>query len=306
MAAVKERAAPARSASVPMMLHAPAKINLTLEVLQRRDDGYHALRSLMVPLAFGDTVSIVASDRFSFACSDKALETADNLVVRAARAVAPEPNVAIDLHKRIPTQAGLGGGSSDAAAVLVGAMNGAFGSVSERDWVAAARELGSDVPFFLCGTGALVEGTGERVTAVGALPAWHVLIVKPPVAVSTAAAYAALDKVNRSSRPRNASVSLAALDALQRGDFAALEATLTNDFHETIAAANPEVALAIEALRAAGASKPLLCGSGSAVFALAESAAEVTSMQSRLDLDETFARIATCFMETPQWARSAR
>jgi 4-diphosphocytidyl-2-C-methyl-D-erythritol kinase len=287
-----------------MKLHAPAKINLTLEVLQRRPDGYHALRSLMVPLAFGDTLTLEAAGAFSFSCNDASLETDDNLVVRAARAVTDEPGVAIRLEKRVPMQAGLGGGSSDAAAVLVAAMEGALGNVA-LDWMSVARGLGSDVPFFLCGTGALVEGTGERVTAVGSLPPWHVLIVKPPVGVSTAAAYAALDEMERPSRPRSSSVTLQAVDALQRADFADVERLLENDFHAVIGASSPEVALTIEALRAAGATRPLLCGSGSAVFTLAQSEREIDAIASKLDLPRDYIRIATHLTETPQWQPSA-
>lgn len=284
-----------------MKLHAPAKINLTLEVLARRPDGYHALRSLMVPLAFGDTLTIEAADELHFSCSDESLAGDDNLVVRAARMAAPHARAAIHLEKRVPTQAGLGGGSSDAASVLLGAMQDAFGTAQDRDWVSIARSLGSDVPFFLCGTGALVEGTGERITAVGALPPWHVLIVKPPAAVSTAAAYAKLDESPRPSRARNASVSLEALDALQRADFAAIERLLSNDFHDVIAAATPEIATAIAALAAAGASNALLCGSGSAVFTLARDADAIDAIAARLDLPATYRRIATRFMESPQW-----
>jgi 4-diphosphocytidyl-2-C-methyl-D-erythritol kinase len=157
-----------------MTLTCPAKINLTLEVVGRRDDGYHALRSVMVPLELADELQITRAGAFSFDCSDPALEGADNLVVQAALALEPPPDYALSLHKVIPTQAGLGGGSTDAAGVLRAAMSGAFGRRYDNDWLELARSLGSDVPFFLADTGALVEGTGERVTAVGALPPWHV------------------------------------------------------------------------------------------------------------------------------------
>lgn len=289
-----------------MKLHAPAKINLTLEVLQRRPDGYHTLRSLMVPLAFGDEVTIEDASAFSFTCDDAALAGPENLAVRAAHAAAPDARIALQLYKHVPTQAGLGGGSSDAAAVLRAAMQGALGSLPDRDWLAIARGLGSDVPFFLCGTGALVEGTGERVTAIGALPPWHVLIVKPPVSVSTVTAYAKLDDVERPSRPRNDSVTLAALDALQRADFQATERLLCNDFHDVIAATSTEVTRAVDALHAAGATNALLCGSGSAVFTLAQDALAIEAIRARLDLPAEFTRIATRFMETPQWQTNAR
>lgn len=286
---------------MPFVIDAPAKINLTLEVLSRREDGYHTLRSLMVPIAFGDTLRVEASERFTFSCDDATLAGEDNLAARAVRALGLSQPYAVHLVKRTPVQAGLGGGSSDAAAVLQAAMAGAFGALGDRDYMAIARALGSDVPFFLCGSGALVEGTGERVTAAGPLPDWHVLIVKPPVAISTRDAYARLDASPRPTRPRAGSASLRALEALQRGDFGALEPLLTNDFHDPIASATPEVALPIDALRAAGATNALLCGSGSAVFSLAPEASAIASVAKRLALPEGYVTYQTRFAPTPGW-----
>jgi len=284
-----------------MTFACPAKINLTLEVLDRRSDGYHTLRSVMVPLELGDTLEITPAASFSFACSDPALAGEENLVVRAARALDPLPAVALMLRKVTPQQAGLGGGSSDAAAVLRAAMAGALGCSYAVDWLALARSLGSDVPFFLTDSGALVEGTGERVTALGALPSWHVLIIKPPVAVPTAAAYRELDRIARPSRPRSTSVSLTMLEAVQRGDFDAVERALSNDFHDAIAASAPPVARAIDALRKAGAKNALLAGSGSAVFTLARDAATIASIDSRLDLEAPFLRFPTAFAHGGSW-----
>src|SRR5579862_1749160 len=219
-----------------MLYLAPAKINLTLEVLARREDGYHALRSVMVPLSLADAIDIEPSERFAFECDAEGLGGDDNLVVRAAAALGAPPPVRITLMKHIPSQAGLGGGSSDAATILRAAMDGAFGAPPRVDWLKIARALGSDVPFFLAGTAALVEGTGERVTPAGSLPPWHVLIVKPPAAVSTAAAYELLDKQRvPQTRPRNTSVSLQMVEALQRGDFALVRSLMQNDFHDVVA-----------------------------------------------------------------------
>ena len=284
-----------------MTFTCPAKINLTLEVLERRDDGYHALRSVMVPLELADELHVALADRFSFTCSDPALAGEDNLVVRAASALTPRPESTIVLRKAIPTQAGLGGGSSDAAGVLRAAMSGAFGRDYSADWLKLARSLGSDVPFFLTDSGALVEGTGERVTAIGALPAWHVLVVKPPASVSTAAAYAQLDRSPSPSRPRNTSASLAMLNALQRGDFDEVTRALGNDFHDVIAGSTPEVARALDALRDAGAANALLAGSGSAVFTLAPDARTIEEIDARLDLDASYARFRTAFAHGRSW-----
>jgi 4-diphosphocytidyl-2-C-methyl-D-erythritol kinase len=284
-----------------MKIAAPAKINLTLEVLNRQDDGYHALRSVMVPLALADELTVERAERFEFHCDDATLAGNDNLAVRAAHAVSTNAPVAISLTKRIPTQAGLGGGSSDAAGVLRAAMRGAFGVIPPVDWLSIARGLGSDVPFFLVESGALVEATGERVTAVGSLPAWHVLVVKPPAAVPTVEAYAELDRALRPSRPRSASVSLEMVEALQRREFSHVQSLLSNDFHDVIALSVPEVACALGALKQAGAQRPLLSGSGSAVFALAESAEEIARVDEQLHLPASYKRFRTAFDQSGTW-----
>ncbi len=280
---------------------APAKINLTLEVLARRDDGYHGVRSVMVPLDFGDEISVTPSDAFEFTCSRSELEGDANLVVRALRALGDLPRFRVALRKRIPVAAGLGGGSSDAAAVLRAAMGGAFGPPPAVGWLRIARALGSDVPFFLAGTGALVEGTGERVTPLGALPPWYAVIVKPPVGVATAAAYDRLDRRRPERRPRSESASIAMTSALQRGDFDAVEALLQNDFQEPIASHTPPVAVALNALASAGARRPLLAGSGSCVFALAPTRTRAENLLERLGLPENYDRFVTGFAPTPGW-----
>ena len=285
-----------------LTLRAPAKLNLTLEVLARRSDGYHGVRSVMVPLELSDELSFDAGARFAFECDRSELADESNLAVAALRALGDElPPVRMVLRKRIPVQAGLGGGSSDAATVLRAAMDGFFGEQPRRDWLAIARALGSDVPFFLSGTAALVEGTGERVTPAGALPAWHALIVKPPAAISTAEAYAELDRLERPQRPRDRSVSIALLEALQRADFERVRSSMQNDFHDVIAARSPEVAAALAALRAAGAENALLAGSGSCVFTIAPERAAIGAIAARLDLPEEYERFATAFAATPQW-----
>ncbi len=286
---------------MPPAFLAPAKINLTLEVLARRDDGYHGVRSVMVPLDLSDELFVEASDCFAFTCDRSELAGDDNLVVRALRALGDLPPFGLELRKRIPTQAGLGGGSSDAATVLRAAMTGAFGPPPTVDWLQIARQLGSDVAFFLAGTGALVEGTGERVTPLGALPRWYALVVKPPAGVSTAAAYAELDRYPRPSRARASSVSVAMLTALQRGDFNAVVGLLHNDFHDPISAGAPEVATALDALASAGATNALLAGSGSGVFTLADSRDAIERIRGRLSLAPGYRHFAAAFAPTPDW-----
>ena len=223
---------------MPVLL-APAKINVTLEILTRRDDGYHTLRSVMLPIGLYDRITLEPSTARagSFVVDDAALAH-DNLVTRALAACGLANAYDVRLEKVVPVGGGLGGGSSDAAAILRSAMAGELGAMTSVDWNATARSLGSDVPFFLIGTGALVEGTGERVTPIGALPPWWVVVVRPHASVPTAHAYRLLASLRERdgappTRVRAESVSLGAIDALQRADFAGVESFTRKRFSRT-------------------------------------------------------------------------
>jgi 4-diphosphocytidyl-2-C-methyl-D-erythritol kinase len=203
---------PARRVT-PVVRLAPAKLNLTLAVVGRRPDGFHTLHSVMAPLALADRLSLVADPSPDAADSLRvegfdAGPLADNLVLTALAATrralrphvaAPPPGLAIRLEKRIPVAAGLAGGSSDAAAAIDGALEawGASEVLGPAERSALAASIGSDVPFFLAGGPALVEGRGERVSPLrgvepgpGEAPP-GILLVTPAVAAHTAAVFAA-------------------------------------------------------------------------------------------------------------------
>jgi 4-diphosphocytidyl-2-C-methyl-D-erythritol kinase len=260
----------------------------------------------MLPIGLYDRIELVPSTAPRFRASDPALDDG-NLVVRALDAAGAGSRFDVTLEKRIPVGGGLGGGSSDAAAVLRAAMTGELGPVAQNDWLAVASSLGSDVPFFLTGTGALVEGVGERVTAIGTLPPWWAIVVRPHAFVPTADAYRRLDTRRATqggasaSRPRGTSASLAAIDALQRRDFAALTATLVNDFHDVIVAAYPAVARARDALVAAGARDVLLSGSGSCLFALCACEADARAIAERIDATTVEALFAVPLHHDDAW-----
>ena len=179
------------------------------------------------------------------------------------------------LHKRIPSQAGLGGGSSDAAAALVAVSHLLGLTLSPTRLAEVAASLGADVPFFLTGGTALAEGLGEKIRSLAPLaPNWPLVIVRPSTGVSTAAAYAALDGV-RGRYPRKAT---------QRWLLG--QQVFSNDFEAVILPAYPEVAAAYAALSqtAEGGEsfKPLLCGSGSALFLRASSPAAAEQIAARI------------------------
>ena len=175
---------------------APAKINLSLSVRGRRDDGFHEIESLMVPVSVFDRLEIELRDEagFEFTCDDPALPTDDtNLVVRAAHLFCAtfgiEPWMRIALHKEIPHGAGLGGGSSDAAATLL-ALNHLFRTELTREALSeVAAQLGSDVPFFLHQSAARVRGRGEIVEPCDFPHRLPLLLIKPPFGVPTPWAY---------------------------------------------------------------------------------------------------------------------
>ncbi|HEX3818659.1 MAG TPA: 4-(cytidine 5'-diphospho)-2-C-methyl-D-erythritol kinase, partial [Chthoniobacterales bacterium] len=167
----------------PMQLFPPAKINLRLRVLRRREDGFHEIESLFAPISLCDELTIRPNEKsgIEFSCDDPALLTGEeNLVVRAARRffaeVKEEPRVRIELRKKIPHGAGLGGGSSDAASTLLG-LNALVGNPLIRPRLTTlAADLGSDVPFFMSESAAICRGRGEIVEPVEKLPAWPLLL----------------------------------------------------------------------------------------------------------------------------------
>ena len=195
----------------PVVRLAPAKLNLTLAVVGRRDDGYHTLHSVFVPLTLADRLSLapVGGDRDTLHVTGlDAGPPGDNLVLRAIAAArvavgggwvggpGPAPALAVRLDKRIPVAAGLAGGSSDAAATVDGALEAWGAELDEDARLAVAARLGSDVPFFLAGGPALVEGRGEQVAPLHGLHGTPgVLLVTPVIAVSTPDVFAAFDAI---------------------------------------------------------------------------------------------------------------
>ena len=275
-----------------------AKLNLTLEVLGRRDDGYHDLRMVMCSVALHDVVELrfdgnpdVCSVSTAFG-SDVIPEGRDNLAYRAATAYAEAAGLSTDglsirIEKRIPAQAGMAGGSSDAAAVLR-ALNRRFGAFSDEKLRAIGLTLGSDVPYCLFGGVALAEGRGERLTRLPALPeGLCFVLIKPDFSVSTPALFRALDATagQGSGIGAAASKAEAMLAALQSGDAGAIGAALHNDFTAVLKQTHPVVTEGRRFLLRHGARGAELTGTGSVVFGVfddrrtAERAAEAIRMQ---------------------------
>jgi len=249
----------------------PAKINLTLCVLGTRPDGYHEIESLVARLSLCDTVTASArrDDRHTLSCSDPGLPIDErNLALAAARrlaeAVGCRRGVDLSLHKRIPVGSGLGGGSSNAATVLL-LLNELWGLRLPRDELARiAAEIGADVPLFLFGPLCIIRGRGELVEEVKRpVPPLHVLLLLPRLSCSTPVVYAAWDRMgSRSQRPSVAEV-VAKLDRPEE-----LAGLLFNDLEEPALAAYPELRGLRDEISARCPLAIRMSGSGSAFYCL--------------------------------------
>jgi 4-diphosphocytidyl-2-C-methyl-D-erythritol kinase len=262
-----------------LIISAPAKVNLFLGVGVTRPDGYHAVQTVLHTLAFGDTVTLTPADELSLSCDvDLGISAQGNLAYRAAEAFSAayglEVLIDISLVKRIPAGAGLGGGSSDAAAVLAGLAHWASLPLDDARLLQVASSLGADVPFLLEGGAALMDGRGDHLTRRLKPIAAHVVLVRPSAPVPTSEAYSAFD-----AAPQPVGDVRPVTDALRFQDVPALAAGLANNMLAASCALVPAIADALSFLREdAGVLGATMAGSGSAVFAICASAEEATRL----------------------------
>ncbi len=258
--------------SEPLEVFSPAKINLFLAVTGRRPDGYHELVSLMCTVRLGDRIRIRFAGRgISAECIHPEVPAGDgNLAVMAARAFVAAldprtarglPGLRIGIDKTIPVGAGLGGGSSNAAAVLT-ALNRRFGDPLPAIRLhRIALDLGADVPFFLEGGPALARGVGERLTPFPGLDPMAAVIVYPGFPVSTAAVFRRLKLTLTKCEKKLRRLLL-------NSESFCIRTHLCNDLEATTFSEYPVIGSIKETLRSAGADGALMSGSGSAVFGL--------------------------------------
>ena len=249
---------------------APAKINLSLDVTGRRDDGYHLLESVMQAVDLCDRVTVwqTADGGIDLSLSDERIP-ADGTNTAARAAVAfytatnmANPGIAIRIRKRIPAQAGLAGGSADAAAVLVALNELTDSRLETADLCEIGAKVGADVPFCVLGGAAFCEGTGTILTPLTSMPLCHLVIAKPPCGVSTAEAYRRLDAAPPERRPHTSVM----VDAVCAGDLDAIGRELANVFEDALGL--PETAFARAVMRRHHTLGCAMSGSGSAVFGL--------------------------------------
>ncbi len=278
---------------------APAKLNLYLEVLGRRPDGFHELETLMVPVRIYDhlrwsdaptnsqrcelrvrqAISVGEGDREKLPLGDS---SSDNLVLRAAELLARNAGVAsrgvFELVKRIPIQAGMGGGSADAAAALLLA-NAAWGiNYPRSQLIKLAAELGSDVPFFVHSVPAICRGRGEQVEAVGRMPRLHFVVVKPPVGLPTGAVFSKLESATSRSPIASGEQVAQLVESLQRGALSGAGKWMTNRLEAAAGQISPWIGRLRETFGAEGLVGHAMTGSGSAYFAIARSTHHAKSL----------------------------
>ena len=255
-----------------VFLRAFAKVNYALEVRGRREDGYHEISTVMQSVSLTDEVEIEhAGEGFELAVEPEGVEVGSpggNTVYKARKMLGELVDfrlpVKVRLRKRIPIGAGLGGGSADAAATIVG-LNELFGlGLSAVQLREVGLRVGADVPFCLSGGTALGEGIGEVLKPLPAPPPHYLIITKPAASSSTARIYHAYDE---HPEERTSSVALV-VDALRAGDLGALARSLGNDLAPVTKSLVPEVQPLEEELRRVGALGASMSGSGTAVFGI--------------------------------------
>ncbi len=305
------RVDPEATGSDRVEIRAPAKVNLGLRILEVRDDGYHCLESVFVPIDWADEVCVelhpgqVQEIDFEFAWAPDAVgadsgqvpDGPENLAYRAARdfcELAGRPlSIRIRLTKRLPAAAGLGGGSSDAGAVLRALDSLRPGWVSPEAQHQLALSLGADDPFFLNPRPALVSGIGEKMSGLHDFPELHLLLANPGEPLRTAEVFAAWDALSPSLTPVRPGSTLPSLSALldpkaDRAEFdrAQLSELLVNDLSRAARRLCPPVGELMSKVSECGAQGVGMSGSGATIFGIFDSQEQVRSAQEQLALGE--------------------
>ena len=258
-----------------MILEAFAKINWSLDITGLREDGYHFLDMLTQPVSLSDEITLSSSPSIGISTSGWPHSRADenNLAYRAALALRNASGytggVQIHVHKRIPVGAGMGGGSTDAAAVLMGLNRLWNTGLSPSDLEHIGLALGADVPFFIRGGLTRTRGIGEDLECHECLHNYWLIVIQPCPGLSTAQVFSLWHASDNFVRPDTAQ----ALNALETGDLAGLCAGISNVLQPVSESLRPEIARACDALSGAGAVRSLMTGSGSAVFGIFRSSA---------------------------------
>jgi 4-diphosphocytidyl-2-C-methyl-D-erythritol kinase len=301
-----------------IQIDTPAKVNLFLEVLGRRTDGFHEVETLMMPISMFDTLWMVNNSEGDLRLTSRwatgiaarpdrgaavweALPApADNLVVRALQRLriraGVEAGALVRLEKRIPAAAGLGGASSDAAAALVGANR--LWNLRWPDWRLAevAAEVGSDVPFFLHGGAAICRGRGERLEPLANRPCLHLVVVRPPGGLSTAEVYRHCCPAETPRRVEGL------LDALRRGQWDLCGQRLWNRLQSAAEALSPWIGRVRSAFQRLDCCGHQMSGSGTSYFGICRHARHARVVAARLRAAGVGAVFPVTTAGSPRWS----
>lgn len=310
-----------RKAGTDWEILAPAKLNLYLKVLGKRSDGFHDLETLMVPVQLCDQLRwcpensgrpvqtescllTVDSRALNPGPSLDSLNSSGNLVLQAAHLVAARigrpPHGHFQLTKRIPLQAGLGGGSSDAAATLR-LINACWkAGLAESELAQLAAELGSDVPFFLHSGPAICRGRGERISTTAGLPKLHFVLVKPSFGLATAQVFQEFSSSTEqtpNTKDNSTDRLTRLIGALQAGALSTASRWMTNCLESVAARIAPEILRIKHLLADAGCRGQLMTGSGSTLFGIARSARHARWIARQLSAQ----RVGTVLVTSTSW-----
>ncbi|MFZ5641458.1 MAG: 4-(cytidine 5'-diphospho)-2-C-methyl-D-erythritol kinase [Bacillota bacterium] len=284
-------------------IKARAKINLTLDVIGKRPDGYHEVAMVMQTIDLHDLITLTAiAEGIEISANNPEIPLGpENLVYKAVEIIKPagfSGGIHIHIEKNIPMAAGLAGGSTDAAAVLKGLNSLWRLNLSPEELLELGSRIGSDVPFCILEGTALATGRGEKLTPLAAAPELWLVLAKPPVGVSTKEVYSRFDSGRVGRRPDNAAM----IEALAAGDTGKIKDNLVNVLESVTLRLHPEVSALKALLHKAGAEAVLMSGSGPAVFGLApdQSAAGQIAEQVQREHPEGFVRVVRT------WAGSGR
>ena len=257
-----------------MRIAARAKINWTLDIVGKREDGYHLMDMLMQPISLSDDITLLPQEELTLSVSGfpRVNPGPENLALRAARllkqATGYTGGASIHVHKRIPIGAGMGGGSADAAGVLAGLNRLWSTGLTQAELETLGLQLGADVPFCLRGGLQRAQGVGELLTPLPCGGLYWLVVIQPCPGLSTKEVFSRFSLEACEGKPD----TQGAAEALAQGDWRRLCSCLGNVLQAVSAELRPEISEAIAALRAQGAAGAWMTGSGSAVFGLFTSA----------------------------------
>lgn len=267
-------------------INAHAKVNLSLDVLRRKENGYHELEMIMQQISLKDIVTITETNKntIEIKCNNPNVPTDHkNIAHRAASVISERYNkntgLVIDIEKNIPVSAGLAGGSTNAAAVLVG-LNEIWNlQLTTQELMAIGLELGADIPFCIMGGTALAEGIGEKLTPLPSFKNKHLLLVNPDISVSTADVYKSLDIDNIKNRPQTELL----IEAIERDDQYTVAKNMKNVLESVTIEQLPIISEIKEMMIEQGAIGSLMSGSGATVFGIFETHSQLEKCKTQIE-----------------------